>query len=45
MLGLAACSYEAMYQSIRLDGLRGCEEIPIAQQAGCKAQYRKDYAT
>ena len=45
MSGLAACSNEAIYQSIQLDGLRGCEEIPIAQQAGCKAQYQKDYDT
>lgn len=45
ILALSTCSNEAMYQSIQQDGLRGCEEIPIAQQASCKAQYQKDYAT
>lgn len=45
LLSLTACSNEAIYQSIQQDGLRGCEEIPIAQQASCKAQYQKDYAT
>lgn len=44
-LSLNACSNEAMYQSIQQDGLRSCEEIPIAQQASCKARYQKDYAT
>ncbi|PCI79679.1 MAG: hypothetical protein COB20_04260 [SAR86 cluster bacterium] len=44
-LSLNACSNEAIYQSIQQNGLRACEEIPIAQQAGCKAQYQKDYAT
>lgn len=45
LLKLTACSNEAIYQSIQQDGLRSCEEIPIAQQASCKAQYQKDYAT
>lgn len=44
-LSLNGCSNEAMYQSIQQNGLRACEEIPIAQQASCKAQYQKDYAT
>ena len=44
-LGLNACSNEAIYQSIQQNGLRACEEIPIAQQAHCKTQYQKDYAT
>ena len=44
-LSLNACSNEAIYQSIQQNGLRACEEIPIAQQASCKAQYQKDYAT
>ena len=44
-VGLNGCSNEAMYQSIQQNGLRACEEIPIAQQASCKAQYQKDYAT
>lgn len=44
-LSLNACSNKAMYEMIRQDNLRACEAIPIAQQAGCKAQYQKDYAT
>lgn len=44
-LSVNGCSNEAMYQSIQQDGLRACEEIPVAQQASCKAQYQKDYAT
>ena len=44
-LSLNACSNEAIYQSIQQNGLRACEEIPIAQQASCRAQYQKDYAT
>lgn len=44
-LSLNACSNEAIYQSIQQNGLRACEEIPIAQQADCRAQYQKDYAT
>ena len=45
ILSLNACSNEAIYQSIQQNGLRACEEIPIAQQASCRAQYQKDYAT
>jgi hypothetical protein len=44
-LSLNGSSNEAMYQSIQQNGLRACEEIPIAQQASCKAQYQKDSAT
>lgn len=45
ILSLSGCSYEAMYKSIQQDNLRACEEIPIAQQAGCKARYQTDYDT
>lgn len=45
ILNLNACSNEAIYQSIQQNALRACEEIPIAQQASCRAQYQKDYAT
>lgn len=34
-----------MYELIQQDGLRACEEIPVAQQASCKAHYQKDDAT
>ena len=44
-LSLNGCSNEAMYQSIQQNGLRASEEIPIAQQASCKTQHQKDYAT
>ena len=44
-LSLNTCSNEAIYQSIQQNGLRACEEIPIAQQASCKSRYQKDYAT
>ncbi|MFT7472654.1 MAG: hypothetical protein ACI8XU_002557 [Kiritimatiellia bacterium] len=44
-LSLNGCSNEAMYQAIRQNGLRACEEMPTAQQASRKAQYQKDYAT
>ena len=44
-LSLNGFSNEVMYQSVQQNVLRACEEVPIAQQASCKAQYQKDYAT
>ena len=40
---LGACSNEALYQAIQENRLQACEEIPIAQQASCNAQYQTDY--
>ncbi|GJM11883.1 MAG: hypothetical protein DHS20C12_02860 [Pseudohongiella sp.] len=45
LVGLASCSNKAMYQTLQQNGLRACQEIPIAQQPSCKAQYQKDYET
>ncbi|MEX0964051.1 MAG: hypothetical protein WDZ52_08445 [Pseudohongiellaceae bacterium] len=42
---LGACSNEALYQAIQENRLQACEQIPIAQQAACKAQYQTDYGT
>lgn len=42
-VGLGACSSEAMYRAIQLNRQQACEQIPIAQQASCKAQYQTDY--
>lgn len=45
LLSLAGCSNEALYQAIQENRLQACEQIPIAQQAACKAQYQTDYDT
>lgn len=38
-----SCSYQSIYRNIQEDGRRRCEEIPIAQQATCKARYQTNY--
>jgi len=43
LASLAGCSNKALYQAIQQNRLQACEEIPIPQQAACKAQYQTDY--
>ena len=40
---LQAYSNAAMYQAMQENRLQACEEMPIAQRAGRKAQYQTDY--
>lgn len=39
----SSCSNRAIYENIQQNQLRACEELPIPQQAQCKAQYGTTY--
>lgn len=40
---LTSCSAESVYNSVQLNNLRRCEQIPIPMQEDCKAQYRVSF--
>ena len=40
---LSNCSSQSIYENLQHDQVRRCEQIPIAQQATCKAQYQTEY--
>ena len=40
---VTACTNQDLYEAIQQNRLQACEEIPIPQQAQCKARYQVDY--
>ncbi|MDA1371221.1 MAG: hypothetical protein O2971_10735 [Proteobacteria bacterium] len=40
---LPGCTNQQLFNAIRENNQQRCEEIPIPQQAACKAQYKTDY--
>jgi hypothetical protein len=40
---LSACTSRNLYEAIQQNRLQRCEEIPIPQQANCRAQYQQSY--
>lgn len=40
---LSGCTNRNLYQAIQQNRLQRCEEIPIPQQANCRAQYQQSY--
>lgn len=42
-ISLSSCSNRAIYETVQMNQLRRCEEIPIPQQANCREQFQTSF--